>query len=154
MRWSRPRPRIGRFVWVPNCVNVAVCSRGSLYLCGHLHTLGGLMSNMYSRQKTGYLELELADWKDQRVWELISLSVSCRGRWTVTGSAFAKKIVKICGWKGPGPFEKCSHTTVGNCCWVSSVCFRSWKISTTNRWKGDGTLHNNSRFNNSTTLRP
>jgi len=29
------------------------------------------MPNMYSRQKTGYLELELADWKDQRVWAVL-----------------------------------------------------------------------------------
>ena len=48
-------------------VDVVICRHGSLYLCGHLHTLAGLMPNMYSRQKTGYLELELADWKDQRV---------------------------------------------------------------------------------------
>ena len=44
-----------------------VCRHGSVYVCGHLHTLGGLMPHMYSRQKTGYLELELADWKDQRM---------------------------------------------------------------------------------------
>lgn len=37
------------------------------YLCGHFHMLGGLVPNMYTLQKTGFLELELGDWKDNRV---------------------------------------------------------------------------------------
>lgn len=39
---------------------------GMVYLCGHLHTLGGMVPHMYSLQKSGYLELELADWKTTR----------------------------------------------------------------------------------------
>lgn len=41
---------------------------GSVYLCGHLHTMGGLVPNMYAYQQSGYLELELADWKDSRLY--------------------------------------------------------------------------------------
>ncbi|XP_014232229.1 transmembrane protein 62-like [Trichogramma pretiosum] len=40
------------------------------YLCGHFHTLGGSVPNMYSLQKAGFLELELADWKDNRMYRL------------------------------------------------------------------------------------
>ena len=40
---------------------------GVAYLCGHLHTLGDFMPKMYSRQKTGTLELELGDWKISRM---------------------------------------------------------------------------------------
>ncbi len=36
------------------------------YLCGHFHTVGGLIQQMYSTQPNGYLEIELADWKDLR----------------------------------------------------------------------------------------
>lgn len=39
---------------------------GMVYLCGHLHTLAGMVPHMYSLQKTGFLELELADWKTTR----------------------------------------------------------------------------------------
>lgn len=42
--------------------------RNSLvYVCGHLHKLGGLVPNMYTLQKAGFLELELGDWKDNRM---------------------------------------------------------------------------------------
>lgn len=37
------------------------------YVCGHLHRLGGLVPKMYSMQREGFLELELGDWKDNRV---------------------------------------------------------------------------------------
>ncbi|XP_058792329.1 transmembrane protein 62-like [Phymastichus coffea] len=40
------------------------------YLCGHFHTLGGTVPNMYSLQRPGFLELELADWKDNRMYRL------------------------------------------------------------------------------------
>ncbi|XP_074644153.1 transmembrane protein 62-like [Tubulanus polymorphus] len=43
----------------------------SAYLCGHLHTLGGLVPNMYAKQKSGNLELELGDWKDNRMFRLL-----------------------------------------------------------------------------------
>lgn len=41
--------------------------RAQAYLCGHLHTMGGVVPQMYTLQHSGFLELELADWKDNRV---------------------------------------------------------------------------------------
>ncbi|MGH0170907.1 UNVERIFIED_CONTAM: hypothetical protein FKN15_077223 [Acipenser sinensis] len=43
-----------------------IMSSAVAYLCGHLHTLGGLMPVLHSRHPQGTLELELADWKDNR----------------------------------------------------------------------------------------
>lgn len=43
------------------------------YLCGHLHTLGGMVPIMYTLQSTGSLELELADWKDNRRYRLAAI---------------------------------------------------------------------------------
>ncbi|KAM3181446.1 hypothetical protein ACTXT7_014365 [Hymenolepis weldensis] len=37
------------------------------YLCGHLHTLIKLVPAMYTVQPQGFLELELADWRDGRL---------------------------------------------------------------------------------------
>ncbi|CAI6347010.1 unnamed protein product [Macrosiphum euphorbiae] len=44
----------------------------AVYLCGHLHTLGGLVPQMYTMQNEGFAELELADWKDGRAFRLIA----------------------------------------------------------------------------------
>ena len=38
-----------------------------VYLCGHLHTQGGLVTKMYTMHRAGFLELELGDWKDNRL---------------------------------------------------------------------------------------
>ncbi|XP_043209318.1 transmembrane protein 62-like [Amphibalanus amphitrite] len=47
---------------------------GSLaYLCGHLHTLAGLVKHMYTRQRSGTLELELADWRESRRYRLLAI---------------------------------------------------------------------------------
>ncbi|GLV40020.1 hypothetical protein CBL_10916 [Carabus blaptoides fortunei] len=46
---------------------------GLVYMCGHLHTLGGLVTNMYTLQKAGFLELELGDWKDNRIFRLAAI---------------------------------------------------------------------------------
>ncbi|XP_013183104.1 transmembrane protein 62-like isoform X1 [Amyelois transitella] len=43
------------------------------YLCGHLHSMGGFVPRMYTKQKRGYLELELADWKDSRMMRLMAV---------------------------------------------------------------------------------
>ncbi|XP_011313313.1 transmembrane protein 62 [Fopius arisanus] len=43
---------------------------GMVYLCGHYHTLGGIAPQMYTLQRGGYLELELADWKDNRMYRI------------------------------------------------------------------------------------
>ena len=40
--------------------------QGVAYLCGHLHTLGGLFPRMYARPTQGHLELEAGDWKENR----------------------------------------------------------------------------------------
>ncbi|XP_066245016.1 transmembrane protein 62-like [Euwallacea similis] len=46
---------------------------GFVYVCGHLHTLGGLVPHMYTMQKGGFLELELGDWKDNRMYRLMAI---------------------------------------------------------------------------------
>lgn len=43
------------------------------YLCGHLHTLGGLMPVLHSRHPQGTLELELGDWMDNRRYRVLAL---------------------------------------------------------------------------------
>ncbi len=43
------------------------------YLCGHLHTLNGMAPNMYSAQPEGFLELELGDWKDNRIFRILAI---------------------------------------------------------------------------------
>lgn len=48
-----------------------------VYLCGHLHTLGGLVPQMYTMQDEGFAELELADWKDERMLVESSYSENC-----------------------------------------------------------------------------
>nr|XP_023683199.1 transmembrane protein 62 isoform X1 [Paramormyrops kingsleyae] len=42
------------------------------YLCGHLHTLGGLMPVLHSRHHQGTLELELGDWMENRRYRLLA----------------------------------------------------------------------------------
>uniref|UniRef100_A0A8D8S6Y5 Transmembrane protein 62 n=1 Tax=Cacopsylla melanoneura TaxID=428564 RepID=A0A8D8S6Y5_9HEMI len=44
--------------------------KAMVYLCGHLHQLGGAITRMYTRQQNGLLELELADWKLSRMFRL------------------------------------------------------------------------------------
>ena len=41
------------------------------HVCGHLHTLANLVSRLYGRHPSGHLELELADFKDNRRCVLI-----------------------------------------------------------------------------------
>ncbi|XP_061467250.1 transmembrane protein 62 isoform X2 [Rhineura floridana] len=42
------------------------------YLCGHFHTLGGLMPVLHTRHHHGTLELELGDWKDSRKYRILA----------------------------------------------------------------------------------
>ncbi|XP_076377043.1 transmembrane protein 62 isoform X2 [Megalopta genalis] len=44
-----------------------------VYLCGHYHTLAGTVPNMYTLQQAGFLELELADWKDNRMYRVATV---------------------------------------------------------------------------------
>ncbi|XP_033734375.1 transmembrane protein 62-like [Pecten maximus] len=60
------------------------------FLCGHLHTLAGLVPRMHARHNTGMLELELGDWKDNRLYrvlaidhDLISFTDEHFGNWPV-----------------------------------------------------------------------
>ncbi|XP_023933430.1 transmembrane protein 62 [Lingula anatina] len=50
-----------------------VMRNGIAYLCGHLHTLAGLVPKMHTLQKEGYLELELGDWKDNRMYRVVAM---------------------------------------------------------------------------------
>ncbi|XP_055329801.1 transmembrane protein 62-like [Paramacrobiotus metropolitanus] len=48
--------------------------RGAVaYLSGHLHTLGGLAPELYALQKSGTLELELGDWKANRLFRIAAI---------------------------------------------------------------------------------
>lgn len=58
------------------------------YMCGHLHTLAGLIPNMYTLQNDTFLELEVADWKACRKYRiaaidngLLSFVDILHGRW-------------------------------------------------------------------------
>lgn len=44
-----------------------------VYVCGHLHTMGGIVPKMYTKHKKGFLELELGDWKDNRMFRLAAI---------------------------------------------------------------------------------
>ncbi|PAA77433.1 hypothetical protein BOX15_Mlig029960g1 [Macrostomum lignano] len=43
------------------------------YMCGHLHTLGGSVPNMYGLHPEGFLELELGDWMDNRLYRIVAI---------------------------------------------------------------------------------
>ncbi|XP_021259116.1 transmembrane protein 62 isoform X5 [Numida meleagris] len=50
----------------------ALMNSATAYLCGHLHTMGGLMPALYSQHRGGTLELELGDWKDNRRYRILA----------------------------------------------------------------------------------
>ncbi|XP_036121200.1 transmembrane protein 62 isoform X2 [Molossus molossus] len=52
----------------------SIMSSATAYLCGHLHTLGGLMPVLHTRHFQGTLELEVGDWKNDRRVLAFSLS--------------------------------------------------------------------------------
>lgn len=43
------------------------------YLCGHLHSLAGLIPHMYALQEDSFLELEVADWKNCRKYRVAAI---------------------------------------------------------------------------------
>lgn len=47
--------------------------KSQVFLCGHLHSMGGLVPQMYTKQQKGYLELELGDWKDNRMYRIAAI---------------------------------------------------------------------------------
>jgi len=48
-------------------------SGAKAYLCGHLHTFAGVIPEMFARQKEGFFELELGDWKDNRLFRILAI---------------------------------------------------------------------------------
>ncbi|XP_057577868.1 transmembrane protein 62 isoform X2 [Hippopotamus amphibius kiboko] len=50
----------------------SIMSSAIAYLCGHLHTLGGLMPVLHTRHFQGTLELEVGDWKDNRRYRIFA----------------------------------------------------------------------------------
>ncbi|XP_053331252.1 transmembrane protein 62 [Spea bombifrons] len=50
----------------------AVMSSAVAYLCGHLHTLGGLAPALHSQHQHGTLELELGDWMSNRRYRIFT----------------------------------------------------------------------------------
>lgn len=58
----------------PEIRNIIASDQKSVaYLCGHLHTFFGLAPNMYSLQKDGFYELELGDWKMNRMYRIAAI---------------------------------------------------------------------------------
>ncbi|XP_014291575.1 transmembrane protein 62 isoform X2 [Halyomorpha halys] len=47
--------------------------RSIAYFCGHFHNMLGFVPNMYTLQKNGFYELELADWKDNRMFRIAAI---------------------------------------------------------------------------------
>ncbi|OCT68573.1 transmembrane protein 62 [Xenopus laevis] len=50
----------------------AVMSSAVAYMCGHLHTLGGMAPVLHSQHKQGTLELELGDWMHNRRYRIFA----------------------------------------------------------------------------------
>ncbi|XP_036779574.2 transmembrane protein 62 isoform X1 [Manis pentadactyla] len=50
----------------------SIMSSATAYLCGHLHTLGGLMPVLHTRHFEGTLELEVGDWKHNRRYRIFA----------------------------------------------------------------------------------
>ena len=48
-----------------------VASKSLAYLCGHFHSFYGVVPHMYTKHHSGLLELELGDWKWNRMFVLL-----------------------------------------------------------------------------------
>ncbi|XP_055293012.1 transmembrane protein 62-like isoform X1 [Moschus berezovskii] len=74
--WSNHSVWFGHFttstVFSPSPGLRSIMSLATAYLCGHLHTLGGLMPVLHTRHFQGTLELELGDWKDNRRYQIFA----------------------------------------------------------------------------------
>ncbi|XP_024218565.1 transmembrane protein 62 isoform X2 [Halyomorpha halys] len=58
----------------PEIRNIIASDQKSMaYLCGHFHTFMGLAPGMYSLQKSGFYELELADWLINRMFRVAAI---------------------------------------------------------------------------------
>lgn len=52
---------------------IAEDDTGLVYMCGHLHTLAGMVPRMYVLQHNSFLELELGDWKSTRLYRVAAI---------------------------------------------------------------------------------
>ncbi|KAM6181483.1 transmembrane protein 62 isoform 2-T2 [Erethizon dorsatum] len=91
-------------------------SSATAYLCGHLHTLGGLMPVLHTRHFQGTLELELGDWKDNRRYrifafdhDLFSFADLTFGEWPVVLITNPKSLRYSCAKHEP--LERLLHST-------------------------------------------
>ncbi|XP_073921884.1 transmembrane protein 62 isoform X3 [Castor canadensis] len=93
-----------------------IMSSATAYLCGHLHTLGGLMPVLHTRHFQGTLELEVGDWKDNRRYrifafdhDLFSFADLTFGKWPVVLITNPKSLLYTCAKHEP--LERILHST-------------------------------------------
>nr|XP_005559382.2 transmembrane protein 62 isoform X1 [Macaca fascicularis] len=94
----------------------SIMSSAIAYLCGHLHTLGGLMPVLHTRHFQGTLELEVGDWKDNRRYrifafdhDLFSFADLIFGTWPVVLITNPKSLLYSSGKHEP--LERLLHST-------------------------------------------
>nr|XP_055172791.1 transmembrane protein 62 isoform X1 [Nyctereutes procyonoides] len=94
----------------------SIMSSATAYLCGHLHTLGGLMPVLHTRHLQGTLELEVGDWKDNRRYrifafdhDLFSFADLVFGEWPVVLITNPKSLLYSC--VRHEPLERLLHST-------------------------------------------
>ncbi|KAF5925505.1 hypothetical protein HPG69_001952 [Diceros bicornis minor] len=94
----------------------SIMSSATAYLCGHLHTLGGLMPVLHTRHFQGTLELEVGDWKDNRRYrifafdhDLFSFADLIFGEWPVVLITNPKSLLYSCA--NHEPLERLLHST-------------------------------------------
>ncbi|XP_027631582.1 transmembrane protein 62 isoform X2 [Tupaia chinensis] len=94
----------------------SIMSSAIAYLCGHLHTLGGLMPVLHTRHNQGTLELEVGDWKDNRRYrifafdhDLFSFADLSFGKWPVVLITNPKSLLYSCAKHEP--LERLLHST-------------------------------------------
>ncbi|XP_045863344.1 transmembrane protein 62 isoform X2 [Meles meles] len=94
----------------------SIMSSATAYLCGHLHTLGGLMPVLHTRHFQGTLELEVGDWKENRRYrifafdhDLFSFADLVFGEWPVVLITNPKSLLYSCARHEP--LERLLHST-------------------------------------------
>ncbi|XP_006883030.1 PREDICTED: transmembrane protein 62 [Elephantulus edwardii] len=94
----------------------SIMSSATAYLCGHLHTLGGLMPVLHTRHFQGTLELEVGDWKDNRRYrifafdhDLFSFADLTFGMWPVVLITNPKSL--LYSYAKHEPLERILHST-------------------------------------------
>ncbi|KAM7156411.1 transmembrane protein 62 isoform 3-T3 [Molossus nigricans] len=94
----------------------SIMSSATAYLCGHLHTLGGLMPVLHTRHFQGTLELEVGDWKNERRYrifafdhDLFSFADLIFDEWPVVLITNPKSLLYSC--PKHEPLERLLHST-------------------------------------------